>query len=289
MHPKNLHTKPYDFNALCAANTSLTSFVYKNPSGEYTIDFHNPKAVVALNTALLEHHYHITNWSIPEGYLCPPIPGRVDYLLLLADLLSNKKCTVLDIGTGANCIYPLLGSSLLGWQFVASDVDKTALVAAAENVNQNAALKTLIEVRPQHDKGFIFSGIIKDDDYFDATMCNPPFHSSQEEALKGTKRKLRNLNSKQNSPLLNFGGQANELWCNGGEALFIKRMIKESKAFASQVGIFTCLVSKKEHLPKLEKQLKKMQAFYKVVPMQQGNKQSRFLSWSFTPLEDNRE
>lgn len=25
-----------------------------------------------------------------------------------------------DIGTGANCIYPLLGASILGWKFVGS-------------------------------------------------------------------------------------------------------------------------------------------------------------------------
>ena len=117
-------------------------------------------------------------------------------------------------------------------------------------------------------------------------MCNPPFHASEEEATKGTLRKLRNLRKDdgyqtKDEIVLNFGGQANELWCNGGEALFIKRMIKQSAAFKSQVGFFSTLVSKKENLNKIYKQLDKLQAAHKTVVMNHGNKKSRFVYWSF--------
>jgi len=111
-------------------------------------------------------------------------------------------------------------------------------------------------------------------------MCNPPFHASEKEANKGTKRKLQNLGLETNSKL-NFGGQANELWCNGGEALFIKRMIKQSEEFKNQVTWFTCLVSKKENLRKIHKQLDKLKVTHKTVVMAQGNKQSRFVAWKF--------
>ena len=80
---------------------------------------------------------------------------------------------------------------------------------------------------------------------------------------------------------MNFGGQANELWCNGGEALFIKRMIKQSVAFKSQVGWFTTLVSKKENLAKIYKQLDKLKVTRTTIPMTQGNKQSRIVAWRF--------
>ena len=80
---------------------------------------------------------------------------------------------------------------------------------------------------------------------------------------------------------LNFGGESNELWCNGGEALFLKRMIKESADFKTQVGWFTSLISKKESLSKIYKQLDKLKAIYKVIPMSQGNKKSRFIAWKF--------
>ena len=111
-------------------------------------------------------------------------------------------------------------------------------------------------------------------------MCNPPFHSSEAEATKGTMRKLKNL-KKEGKTELNFGGQANELWCNGGEALFIKRLIKQSVAFKSQVGWFTTLVSKKENLLKIFKQLDKLKATHRTFNMFQGNKKSRIVAWNF--------
>jgi 23S rRNA (adenine1618-N6)-methyltransferase len=58
------------------------------------------------------------------------VPNRSNYIHWIEDLLSsdlippisssNKTVRGFDIGTGANCIYPLLGASLLGWSFVGS-------------------------------------------------------------------------------------------------------------------------------------------------------------------------
>ena len=143
-----------------------------------------------------------------------------------------------------------------------------------------------IEIRHQKNNANLFEGIIQKDEYFDFTICNPPFHASEEEAGKGTLRKLRNLRKEdgfqtKEEIILNFGGQANELWCNGGEALFIKRMIKQSAVFKSQVGFFSTLVSKKENLNKIYKQLDKLKASHKTVLMNHGNKKSRFVYWSF--------
>lgn len=74
--------------------------------------------------------------------------------------------------------------------------------------------------------------------------------------------------------MLNFEGQANELWCDGGEALFIKKFIKESLGFKSQVKVFFSLVSKAESLAAIEKQLKKAKANHQIIPMDLGNKES---------------
>ena len=41
-----------------------------------------------LNRAILMHHYGVKSWDIPAGYLCPPIPGRADYIHSVADLLA---------------------------------------------------------------------------------------------------------------------------------------------------------------------------------------------------------
>ncbi len=284
MHPNNIHNKSYDFRALTLAHTDLKSFVFTNKYGTETIDFSNPIAVLHLNKAILIHHYGLANWNIPDGYLCPPIPGRADYIHHLADVLTEEsikgQIKGLDIGVGANCIYPILGAQLYQWKMVGCDIDKNAVIAAKNNVESNSKLLEKIEIRHQPNNSNLFEGIIKDGEYFHFTMCNPPFHTSKDEATKGTLRKLMNL-GKSTELTLNFGGQANELWCNGGEALFLKRMIKQSVDFSKQVGVFTSLVSKKENLPKLIKQLNKLKATHRIIEMSQGNKKSRILVWNF--------
>lgn len=231
------------------------------------------------------HHYDVKGWDLPEGYLCAPIPGRADYIHHLADLVNpeqqNRNIKGLDIGVGANCIYPILGTQIYQWEMTGVDSDKTAVTIAQQNVDYTEALKKRIKIRYQANKAFIFNDIIKEGEFFDFTMCNPPFYTSEEEAYKITMRKNKKLGT-ESSALRNFGGQAHELWCNGGEALFIKRMIKQSVLFKEQVGWFTTLVAKKEHLPKLIKQLDKLHAQHKVVSMEQGHKKSRFLAWRFT-------
>ncbi len=131
---------------------------------------------------------------------------------------------------------------------------------------------------------FVYNGkqIVVKNDYFDAVMCNPPFFKSQEEAHAQTHRKLKNLGNKTNKLVHNFGGQSNELWCDGGELKFVSTFIKESVLFQNQVDWFTCLISNQDHLKSLQKQLQKVKVkAVKIVTMQQGNKQSRFLAWQF--------
>lgn len=284
MHKENKHSESYQFDALIQAHSPLASFVFTSAYDHKTLDFSDNEAVFHLNKALLKTYYNITDWHIPKGFLCPPIPGRADYIHHLKDLLSEHSTDTvkkgLDVGVGANCIYPILGAQIYNWNMVGCDISSDSVQAARHNVGLTEALDKRIEIRHQDDHAHIFEGIIKNDEYFDFTMCNPPFHSSEAEAIKGTERKLKNLNI--DGPVaLNFGGRAHELWCNGGEALFIKRMIKQSVAFRSQVGWFTTLVSKKEHLPKIYKQLDKLKAKHKTILMAQGNKQSRFVAWTF--------
>lgn len=291
MHSKNLHNGSYQLDVLIESHPELATYVFVNDHGTQTIDFSSNKAVLHLNKALLKHHYQVSDWNIPPHYLCPPIPGRADYIHYIADLLaeneSPKTIRGLDIGMGANCIYPILGAQIYHWDMVGADINESAVKSAKNNIKPSDKLKKHIEIRQQYNNANIFEGIISEKEYFDFTMCNPPFHSSIEDASKGTLKKLRNLDKDdqpyrtKNEIILNFGGQANELWCNGGEALFIKRMIKQSVAYKSQVGWFTTLVSKKENLAKIYKQLDKLKVTRKTISMTQGNKKSRFVAWKF--------
>ncbi|MCA6060808.1 23S rRNA (adenine(1618)-N(6))-methyltransferase RlmF [Thalassolituus sp. ST750PaO-4] len=288
LHPRNVHQGRYDMAALVAAVPELEYFLQANPRGEQTIDFSDNNAVVCLNKALLKHHYGVQQWSIPAGFLCPPIPGRADYIHYLADLLTesakpsvNATPRVLDIGTGANLIYPIIGSSVYGWQFTATDVDATAIRNAHAIISANPALQS-INILMQRNSEKLFGGMIRPDDYFDLTLCNPPFFASQKEAEAQARRKWRNLKGDKASVKRNFGGQGNELWCEGGELAFIKRMIHESVEFSAQVGWFSSLVSAHDHLPALKQLLRKLGATdIKTVPMAQGQKVSRFIAWTF--------
>ncbi|MFM4907937.1 23S rRNA (adenine(1618)-N(6))-methyltransferase RlmF [Aeromonas dhakensis] len=290
LHPRNRHQAPYDFAALCLRTPELQPFVFVNPYGASTIDFADPAAVKALNKALLALHYGIQHWDLPAGYLCPPIPGRVDYLHRVADLLAEsagkvptgKGVRVLDVGVGANCIYPLLGAREYGWRFVGSDIDPVSVKAASLLANSNG-LGSQIECRLQGRAGDIFQGIVAPRERFALTLCNPPFHASLAEAGKGTERKLRNLGKEvKDKPVLNFGGQKAELWCEGGEAAFLAAMINQSRAFAEQCLWFSSLVSKKENLPAAKKALTRVGARQvRVLEMAQGNKVSRVLAWTF--------
>lgn len=280
LHPKNIHIASYNFDQLQACVPVLSDHVFVNEYGTKTIDFSNAEAVKALNKALLDHFYQIKHWDLPEGYLCPPIPSRVDYIHHIADLIGSKKsCRGLDIGVGANCIYPLLATHIYKWNMVGADISKASVAIARQNASKSQADAT-IDIRLQTTPANIFEGIIKPGEYFDFTMCNPPFFGSEEEAQKANMQKNKRLHLGKDTSR-NFGGFSNELWCNGGEALFVKRMIKQSVGFKKQVGHFTTLISRSEHLPKLSKQLEKLNVFHKIIDMQQGNKKSRILIWNF--------
>ena len=298
LHPRNKHRHGYDLTSLVKVHPALSAFIILNKYNQQeTIDFSKADAVKALNTALLKKHYQIQHWDFPQGYLCPPIPGRVDYIHYLADLLkesgitNNDKVSVVDIGTGATCIYPILGAREYGWHFVASDIDPVSIKAANTNVNANKNIGNQISCRLQNNRTHIFSGIIKPNEYYHLTLCNPPFHKSLADASSGTNRKWKNLSKGKSLPKgnsLNFGGQKAELWCEGGELAFIRQMITESKTYQSQVGWFTCLISNKDNLPKIKLYLKKAQVSQvKVVNMAQGQKISRFIAWRFIKEKQN--
>lgn len=270
----------------------LARFLKLTPAGDPTVDFADPSAVKALNQALLKQHYGISHWDIPPSFLCPPIPGRADYLHHVADLLGNgdaraiprgPKVVVLDIGMGANCIYPIIGTREYGWHFVGSDIDPAAVAWARHLVALNPNLKGMVDCRLQPSPGEIFRGIVQPGEKFALSMCNPPFHASSAEAAAGTKRKLRNLGRGKNAPpVLNFGGRSNELWCEGGESAFVRRMIEQSAEQPELCRWFTSLVSKRDSLPAIYRALKAVQAAeVRTIELAHGQKQSRIVAWRF--------
>ncbi len=300
LHPRNKHREGYDFRKLSQYCPELEAFIILTKYQQQSIDFSNPEAVKFLNKALLKQFYDLDYWDIPPGYLCPPVPGRADYLHYMADLLAARNAgkqppghliNVLDIGTGANLIYPILGVSEYGWNFTGGEIDPEALKSAGKIIEKNSRLKNLVKTRLQKSPANIFKNILQPGDRFDLTVCNPPFHASAEEANAGTERKWKNLGyQKKNRPKLNFGGQRTELWCEGGERAFVYKMITESALFPLQCFWFSTLVSKSSNLPSVYGALEKVKASeVKTIEMVQGNKTSRVVAWTFLKEAEQKE
>ena len=300
LHPRNQHRLGYDFDSLIQILPELKNFVGINEHQIQTLDFSNPDAVKALNKALLLAYYDIQFWEIPSTFLCPPIPGRVDYIHYLADLLAQSNNGVipkgetvqgLDIGIGANCIYPILGNAVYGWSFVGTDIDEKAIQNCKKIIEKNPKLIDAISLQLQTEPRFIFKNIMESEDKFAFTICNPPFHNSKEEATKVALRKVNNLSTnKTTTPTLNFGGQNAELWCPGGELGFITQMIYESAKYPMHCLWYTTLVSKQAHLNSLYKTLNKVNAAnISTIDMAQGQKTSRILAWTFLTEKQQKE
>ena len=299
LHPRNKNRERYDLSALIVTVPELAKYVKPNKFGDDSVDFASPVAVKLLNTALLNHYYGIKYWEFPDENLCPPIPGRADYIHYMADLLKESnfgrmpagdKITCLDIGIGANSIYPILGVTEYNWKFIGADIDPKSIASAQNIVDNNPSLKDKIECRLQKNPKAIFEGIIGADEKIDISVCNPPFHASAEDAQSGARRKVKNLSGKnQKSPDLNFAGVSNELIYDGGEFQFIHSMIAESKRFSKSCYWFSTLVSKQSNLKGIYKALENLNAVQiKTIPMGTGNKSTRIVAWTFLSKEEQK-
>jgi len=296
LHPRNKNRNRYDLSALVKLNPELKKYIIPNKYGGMSIEFSNPIAVRILNKSLLNHYYGIKNWDFPEDNLCPPIPGRADYIHHIADLLAENnfgkipkgdKITCLDIGMGASCIYPIIGNTEYNWKFIASDIDLKSINSARKIIESNDIIKSKIECRLQKNKNSIFKNIVKKEDKIDLIICNPPFHSSKEDAQKSTLRKLRNLSDKKvKKNHVKFAGANNEIIFEGGEIKFIENIVNESKLYSNNCYWFSTLVSKQSNLKKTYKLIDRNGAYFvKTIPMGTGNKSSRIVAWTYLSKE----
>jgi len=299
LHPRNKNRERYDLNALVVAIPELVQHVKPNKFGDESVDFASPVAVKLLNKALLKHYYGIEYWEFPDDNLVPPIPGRADYIHYMADLLKESNfgrmpygnnITCIDIGTGANCIYPIIGVTEYEWNFIATDVNRDSLASAQNIMDANPQLTGKIECRLQNNPNAFFDGIIAANEKADLTICNPPFHASADDAKAGNKRKVQNLSGKRiKTPELNFAGISNELIYEGGEHRFVHKMIADSKRFSKNCYWFSTLVSKQSNLKGIYKALDEFRASsVKTIEMGTGNKSTRIVAWTFLTKEEQK-
>ena len=225
--------------------------------------------------------------EIPLNSLCPPIPNRLDYLGFLDRLLSQSVISGIDMypfffliyrGTGASCIYPLLGCRLHpSWDFLATDIYAPSIEYAQANVNRNH-LQDRIRICHSDPSYILPTPFLKPGKTYDFVMCNPPFYESiQDQTLSRTK--------KTNDPFAVCTGASHEMITEGGELKFVRQMIQESFGLQDCIHWFTCLLGKKADYIILFKELEDLKGL--VVQghtITQGHTVRWILAWSFETL-----
>jgi len=269
LHPRHpFKDSPPNFALLAKKYEDFASFVTIK-KGRGHVNFRDAEAVRAVTKVLLKDMYGI-DFDMPLHHLCPPVPQRLNYLLWVSDFLDSNQPDVrcLDIGTGASCIFPLLGYKHFKWTWVASEIIAESIESSNKNIERNSLTEN-IEVRKQISREHIFEGVIKPGEKFFATVCNPPFHSSLEQTGHNKKRALEAI--------------ASELVCPGGEVQFISTMISESLQFSEQVIWFSTMLGKKSSLKPLKRKLNDLPQKCHVfeTEFQQGTQSRWGLMWTF--------
>ena len=301
MHPRNKHREYLDYRDLAAQQKGFRRFVFENAWGGASIDYSNQEALEELTRSLLAQFYNIRQWALPAGYLCPPVPQRADYIHTLADLLNASLAVArsdreavgpnirgLDIGTGASCIYSLLGLREYGWSFIASDVDCTALTNAEAILAANG-LSRQVSLRRQEDPSRILRGILLRGESVAFTVCNPPFHETLGHAQKAATTKWRRLSKgREVSDVKNYQGQEVELCCEGGEVGFVLRLVEESARPRFQMAClwYSSLLSRQSSIQPIYERLGELGAKRRRFEICQGRNVKWVIAWSFHPKHE---
>ncbi|KAJ8275499.1 hypothetical protein COCON_G00072510 [Conger conger] len=281
MHPRNRYKdKPPDFAYLASKYPEFQQHVHTNLTGRVGLNFKDPGAVRALTCTLLKEDFGLSI-QIPLERLIPTVPLRLNYIHWVEDLTGGPgpggARRGIDIGTGASCIYPLLGASMNGWSFLATEVDDICFNFAKKNVENNG-LSDLIKVVKVPQKTLLMDALKEEPALlYDFCMCNPPFFSNQLEA-KGV-----NSRSSRRAPpsSVNTGG-VTEIMAEGGELEFVKRIIHDSLQLRGRLRWYSCMLGKKCSLAPLKEELRK-HGVPKVTHSEfcQGRTMRWALAWSF--------
>ncbi|XP_034404682.1 RNA N6-adenosine-methyltransferase mettl16 [Cyclopterus lumpus] len=279
MHPRNRYKdKPPDFSYLASKYPDFQQHVHTSLTGRPVVNFKEPEAVRALTCTLLKEDFGLTI-EIPLERLIPTVPLRLNYIHWVEDLTDGQKQPRrgIDIGTGASCIYPLLGATMNGWYFLATEVDDICFDYATKNVEQNN-MSELIKVVKVPQKTLLMDALKEETEIvYDFCMCNPPFFANQLEA-KG----INSRNSRRPPPSSVNTGGVTEIMAEGGELEFVKRIIHDSLQLKRRLRWYSCMLGKKCSLAPLKEELRK-QGVPKVTHTEfcQGRTMRWALAWSF--------
>lgn len=294
MHPRNPYKdKPPDFGALADKYADFRSHCYVGANGKMLLNFRDSDAVRSLARTLLHNDFGL-DVELPAECLVPRVPQRLNYILWIDDLLTinhiTENITGIDIGTGASCIYALLGAKVFGWHFTATDTDSMAVEVASKNVQTNDLGDHIEIVQVEEDRMIKDVVRSRSDKHFTFCMCNPPFFEQEESEQKFIHlagKAMTNFCSgdpQRPAPHSATVARSNELSVCGGEVAFVGRLIDDSIVLQKAVALYTSMVGKKSSLPELKKKLKRCpNVRYAVGTLNQGKTLRWVLAWTFHP------
>jgi len=272
-----------DFSILINIFQELKKYIKekkeKDEINEFTFDWSNNNLSLLMTKCILNYYFDIKYYSIPNNFLIPPVPSRLNYLNTINTLLTsynalnnnNKQNNVIgiDIGTGANLIYPLLGYSLYKWIFICSEINNDAY-ENAKTIITNNKLEENIKLIKQKYKNLIFVGIINKEEKYFFTMCNPPYYDYEEEIKKEDKNRDCQYNF-------------DEIYYKNGEIGFFDEYFEESICYKKNVFLFTILIGKKTNVQIILDKISndKNIKFYDMKRIQTGNNMRYIIYWSF--------
>lgn len=136
---------------------------------------------------------------------------------------------VLDVGTGASCVYPLLGCRVRPrWRWMGTEVDERSAEWARGNVEQNGE-EGRVSVRLVRGEDGLLD-VLKTEEMgvvTDVVMVNPPFYESEKMMRESAEMKKRKPNSACTGVKVELvweGGEGEV----GGEVGFVGRLVVES-------------------------------------------------------------
>lgn len=291
---KNIEDEEVSHLKMASNHPELLKYLVTNPTtGAQLINLKNEESVRLYNQALLYDWFGI-KIELPPGHLCPTVLSRTRYIRWIAELLKHcgqEEKIGIDVGTGASCVYPLIGHAAYGWKFISSDVDDESLEWASKNVKLNnwtdfIAVVKAKEVAPHspsqsgEDKTYhILDGLLNSDssrirsgsvnfEKVHFSMCNPPYFDRPEDKIE-----------RHDTVCIATDG---ELATSGGEVEFVKQMIRESAELKSSVSWYTTLLGKKSSVQPLLRYLKTFNpAEIRHTTFIQGRNSRWAIAWTF--------
>ncbi|KAI9710826.1 MAG: hypothetical protein M1828_002024 [Chrysothrix sp. TS-e1954] len=257
-------------------------------------DFKDVETSLQMTKSTLKVYFDLVI-DLPEDRLCPPVPVRHEYIRWLHGLVDSTasdfrdECDVdrdsrvvgVDIGTGASCIYPLLGcASRRSWRFLGTEVDSKSFEYAVRNVKSNdlESRVKLVKVPQQDDLLPLEKWNLKNVDF---AMCNPPFYKSEE-------YKHRSNEKKEMPPSAVCIGTDTEMVTPGGDLGFATRILQESQTHTHpfRAKWYTCMLGKLASVDTLVARIKEVGITnWAIGCLAPGNKTRRWVvGWSYDDL-----